>query len=385
MSEELVMIGEGHLREKRPGYWELTIKYQDMFNQKRRKSFSGNDIDELYIRSEEFIEKQAEKNRGIEVESTIVDILKRRYEYDYEKHYINEPGYYRNVNSLKKIEKSFIGKIPIRELTEKDIEAFLRSLVTYSNSVIGKTYSQLKLAYREAMAVDIVQKNLMDNRNLRCPKSVKPDGKIYAMTQEEQKLFVAALEKHIPPNNRNNYRRQLLIELYTGMRMGEINALKPENIDFKKKVIHVSGTISMGINNRVYRRDHTKTNAGMRDVPINDLVRPILEEALADVKPNKEGTIFYDYIKNDVVSTSQVCCFFRRICEKAGIPYYGQHALRHTFATRCIESGIQPVVLKKWMGHTNIHITLDTYSDVFDSMNNNAIDVFEAFVRDNAV
>ena len=167
--------------------------------------------------------------------------------------------------------------------------------------------------------------------------------------------------------------------------MGEINALKPENIDFKKKVIHVSGTISMGINNRVYRRDHTKTNAGMRDVPINDLVRPILEEALADVKPNKEGTIFYDYIKNDVVSTSQVCCFLRRICEKAGIPYYGQHALRHTFATRCIESGIQPLVLKKWMGHTNIHITLDTYSDVFDSMNNNAIDVFEAFVRDNAV
>ncbi|WP_369695127.1 hypothetical protein [Phocaeicola plebeius] len=42
-------------------------------------------------------------------------------------------------------------------------------------------------------------------------------------------------------------------------------------------------------------------------------------------------------------------------------------------------------MLKKWMGHTNIHITLDTYSDVFDSMNNNAIDVFEAFVRDNAV
>ena len=51
----------------------------------------------------------------------------------------------------------------------------------------------------------------------------------------------------------------------------------------------------------------------------------------------------------------------------------GQHSLRHTFATRCIEAGIDAVVLKKWMGHTDIHITLDTYADVFDSMHNSSI------------
>ena len=50
------------------------------------------------------------------------------------------------------------------------------------------------------------------------------------------------------------------------------------------------------------------------------------------------------------------------------IEYNGQHSLRHTFATRCIEAGVPALVLKKWMGHTNIHITLDTYSDVFDKM-----------------
>lgn len=51
----------------------------------------------------------------------------------------------------------------------------------------------------------------------------------------------------------------------------------------------------------------------------------------------------------------------------------GQHALRHTFATRCIEADIPAIVLKKWLGHTNIHITLDTYADVFDRMHLGAI------------
>ena len=50
------------------------------------------------------------------------------------------------------------------------------------------------------------------------------------------------------------------------------------------------------------------------------------------------------------------------------------HTLRHSFATRCIESGIPAVVLKTWLGHTDIHMTLDTYTDVFDSMDKDAID-----------
>ena len=75
----------------------------------------------------------------------------------------------------------------------------------------------------------------------------------------------------------------------------------------------------MGQDWRIYRRGHTKTDAGMRDVPINNLVRPILEQAIADMRWNKEGLIFYDHYKKGVISTSQVNCFYRRICEKAGI------------------------------------------------------------------
>ena len=63
------------------------------------------------------------------------------------------------------------------------------------------------------------------------------------------------------------------------------------------------------------------------------------------------------------------------------IEFFGQHALRHTFATRCIEAGIAPVVLKKWMGHTNIHITLDTYADVFDRMYTDSVEKFDTLME----
>ena len=116
------------------------------------------------------------------------------HEVDYRKGYVHEPGYYRNLDSLKKIEKSIIGNIPIVKVKVEDIESFLEDMKDYSNSVLGKTYWQLKLAYREAVAAKIVDKNLMENREFRRPKSNKQDHKIHAFTLEEQKT---ALETEI--------------------------------------------------------------------------------------------------------------------------------------------------------------------------------------------
>ena len=194
---------------------------------------------------------------------------------------------------------------------------------------------------------------------------------------------VLSCVKEYKTSGSNNYKKQLMIELYTGMRMGEINALKPEDIDLANGVIHVRATISMGLGGRNFWKEHPKTDAGVRDVPINELVRPILEEALAEARNNKAGTVFYDYRKGDIISTQQVCYFFRMVCDKYDLPYYGQHSLRHTFATRCIEAGVQPVVLKTWMGHTDIHITLDTYADVFNHLNDSSQVKLEDYLTGN--
>jgi len=380
MVKQTVKRGEGSMSEKRPGYYEYRFYYIDVDNKKKRKSFGGYDQDELYMRADEFLRDIEDMRRGVEKLATIPQILRRRYELDYKNGYIQEPTYYRSIASLKRIEESLIGRKPIAKITLLEIQDFLGTLRTYSNSVIRKIYSQLVLAYSEAIIADIVTKNPMLSRQIRYPKSAIPDKRIPALTIEEQKALVETLAKHKRQGTRNEYSKQILIELYTGMRMGEINALRPEDIDFKKGVIHIRGTVSMGEGNRMYRRGHTKTDAGMRDIPMNNLVRPILEQAIAEMKWNKEGVIFYDYNKNSVITTTQVNSFYRRICEKADIEFHGQHSLRHTFATRCIEAGVKPVVLKNWLGHTNIHITLDTYADVYGSLNSASIETLEKYL-----
>lgn len=380
MVKQTVKRGEGTMCEKRPGYYEYRFYYIDVDNKKKRKSFGGYDQDELYMRADEFLRDIEDMRRGVDKLATIPQILRRRYELDYKTGYIQEPTYYRSIASLKRIEESLIGRKPIAKITLLEIQDFLGTLRTYSNSVIRKIYSQLVLAYSEAIIADIVTKNPMLSRQIRYPKSAIPDKRIPALTIEEQKALVETLAKHKRQGTRNEYSKQILIELYTGMRMGEINALRPEDIDFKKGVIHIRGTVSMGVGNRMYRRGHTKTDAGMRDIPMNNLVRPILEQAIAEMKWNKEGVIFYDYNKNSVITTTQVNSFYRRICEKADIEFHGQHSLRHTFATRCIEAGVKPVVLKNWLGHTNIHITLDTYADVYGSLNSASIETLEKYL-----
>ncbi len=365
--------GEGTFRQRSNGTFEYRIVYTDEYNETKRKSFYGQSDIICMEKAEKFLYDLERKKSGIDIDATIPDIIKEKYQSDLQKNFVHEQGYSRNMSNLRIIEKSFIGDIPICELNEMQIDMFLRSLTHYSNSTIGKVFLQLKMAYREACNRDIIQKNIMFSNNLRCPKSDKPDKKVKALTRSEQAKFVAFLQNYKGQKNRNDYSRQLLIELFTGMRMGEINALTPECVDFEKGVIHIRSTVARGEHFRDFIKNGTKTDAGVRDVPIMKTLEPILKEAINKKSDNPLNLIFYDEQKNGIISTSQVNCFYKRVCEKCGIEKRGQHSLRHTFATRCIEANVPAIVLKKWLGHTDIHITLDTYADVFDSMNNDSI------------
>lgn len=365
--------GEGTFRQRSNGTFEYRIVYTDEYNETKRKSFYGQSDIICMEKAEKFLYDLERKKSGIDIDATIPDIIKEKYQSDLQKNFVHEQGYSRNMSNLRIIEKSFIGDIPICELNEMQIDMFLRSLTHYSNSTIGKVFLQLKMAYREACNRDIIQKNIMFSNNLRCPKSDKPDKKVKALTRSEQAKFVAFLQNYKGQKNRNDYSRQLLIELFTGMRMGEINALTPECVDFEKGVIHIRSTVARGEHFRDFIKNGTKTDAGVRDVPIMKTLEPILKEAINKKSDNPLNLIFYDKQKNGIIGTSQVNCFYKRVCEKCGIEKRGQHSLRHTFATRCIEANVPAIVLKKWLGHTDIHITLDTYADVFDSMNNDSI------------
>ena len=373
--------GEGSFRLTPTGRIEYRISYKDDLGKRRQKAFTGDSEAECLARAEEFLYWLDRGREGIPVDATVAEIIRKKIETDFRKNYTGEQGYCRNLGTLKVIEKSIIGHMPIVQITEKQIDMFLSSITDYSNTMIGKIYSMMRGAFAAAYEEGIIRRNYMLSSNLRCPRSNKEDKKVRGLTEDEQRRFIEALEAWRVPKGRNNYKLQLQIELYGGLRMGEINALRPKDIDFKKGILRVERTVSRGLEYKEFIKSGTKTYAGRREVPINKNLESVLKEALAQSKSNPEGTLFYDYVKGAIITTSQVNCFYRRLCEKADIEYLGQHALRHTFATRCIEAGIPPVVLKTWLGHTNIHITLDTYSDVFDRMNFDSMDKFDAFME----
>jgi integrase len=197
---------------------------------------------------------------------------------------------------------------------------------------------------------------------LEQPRSIKPDKKVEALTLEEQKLFEEALEAYKQkPAFGTKYYYQLKIELYSGMRMGEINALTPADIDFAQGVIHVNKTIARNRNGETFISNRPKTDKGIRDVPMLKETRELLKAAIDQMMPNDNNLIFCDRINSLPISTQRVNSAYKRICEKAQIKECGQHQLRHTFGTRCVEGGMNYDVLSSIMGHTDIHITIDTY------------------------
>ncbi|NLC45332.1 MAG: site-specific integrase, partial [Clostridiales bacterium] len=125
-----------------------------------------------------------------------------------------------------------------------------------------------------------------------------------------------------------------------------------------------------------FLKEGTKTESGQRDIPISSKLKPYLETALEQQQENKDDLILYDYNKDSMISTSQVNNYYRRICEKANIPNGGQHALRHTFATRCFEKQMEPKVVQKLMGHSNISITMNIYTHVLDSIMESELEKF---------
>lgn len=373
--------GEGSLRLRSNGTYEYRLSYYDVYGNRKAKSFYGQSDVVCYNKAEQFLEALEKEKLGIDVTATIPDIVKNKCKQDFEMNYVGEQGYSRNLHTISIIEKSSLGQIPIIEVSAPLIDMFLRTLTSYSNSIISKVYRHIRLAYKEAYNKGIIEKNIFEIANIRCPKSSKKTKKVTGLTRDEQKRFVEYLEHYEAPNGRNVYIAQLLISLYSGMRMGEVNALKAENIDFTHGVIHVRSTISRGLDYRAFIKDGTKTNAGIRDIPIMDNLKPVLEKAIEDAPENEYGLLFYDDEHDKLITTSQVNEFFKRSCIKCNIPMRGQHSLRHTFATRCIEANIPAVVLKNWLGHTDIHVTLDTYADVFSNMHNESIMKLDNYIN----
>lgn len=276
---------------------------------------------------------------------TLSEIIQSIQNKKLELNQISESTYKRNLETLAMINRLELGYIPIQDITLNTIDKFSSQAKQYSNSTIEKLFIEIKSAFKEATKNDIIPKNILLDYKL--PTSIKQDKKIRAFTIEEQRELL----KLIPESQ---YYMQYLIALNTGMRIGEINALHINDIDLCKNKIIVNKTISTNKNGIPYIKDTTKTKNGIRVIDINSFLKKELE----DYCKNKIGYLFSE---DKIISTSAVTQDLKTLLDNKAVSV---HMLRHTYATRSIEAGINPVVLKEILGHKDISTTLNIYTDV---------------------
>lgn len=289
---------------------------------------------------------------------------------------IKQSSYDRKKETLKSMCE--LHNISIQDMTEEQIKRFFISKIEYSQSYINKAYQLLNAVLKEAIRKKIINENPM--LALKKPKSKQELIKVRALTITEQQRLLDVLK-----SEDIRYSEQMLISMFTGMRMGEVNALEVQDIDFTHKTINVCKSVSRGKYGKTVVNKSTKTKAGMRVLTINDGIAQFLRDCIGD---KKEGLIFRS-TTDKPVTTNQVNYQYSAALKKYNIidtTVYGKvdlHSLRHTYATRCIESGMPAKVLQSVLGHTDISITLDTYCDVFQKYSNENISIADEYMRKN--
>ncbi len=225
----------------------------------------------------------------------------------------------------------------------------------YCTSTIKLSGITMRTLFGSAVENGLIMKNPVSSKSDHAKGAESKPKRV--LTIGEQRSFLNAVD------GKSNYNQYALV-LQTGIRTGELAALTWEDVDFEKRMLHIRKTAD----DRSGKWDvrSPKSKAGIRAIPLND-------EALRILKNQKEKMRslavvpleYHDHVflsgNGNLIKNSTYNKDIRRICKTAGIAHFSMHTLRHTFATRCAEAGMQPKTLQTILGHSNISITMDIY------------------------
>lgn len=252
-----------------------------------------------------------------------------------------------------------IGDYELAELTPFVLQKFITDLALNGNKRTGKGISA---NYIKAI-LSIVQNSLKiahlvgflpeySANKIKRPKTIEKQVDCFT-AREQKKIERAALAA-----DKNKY-RGIVLCLYTGLRIGELLALTWSDIDFEKGVLSVTKTCHDGNVNGKHVRifDTPKTENSRRQIPLSKSLAKMLKEMK---KKSKCEFVIADGKKPVFIRTYQR--MFELLLKKLRLNHKGFHSLRHTFATRAIECGMDVKSLSEILGHKNATITLNRYA-----------------------
>lgn len=371
--------GEGTIWEN-PKTKRLVGQYVDKSTGKRRSVSQGKKESKTDFK-ERFAKILLTSKEGIITNDniTLENIIEEHIEYKYKNNDVSDTGYLRNKNSLMELQKKCNKLIttPIQKITLQLLKNELPSLACYAQSVIDKCWLLLKKGFKIAYSRHIIIFNLIDSEEIKKPKSNKQTKTVEALTIEQQKQIIKIFQ-----SSDNIYNYILLLQLYTGLRIGEVLALKKTDINFKENKLTIKRTLTRTLNDSYTLGKTTKTKNGVREIPITELIKPIIDKFYNNALQNIDNLLFYDYKNNTIIKPYEINAYLYRINKKYNIATsLHTHMLRHSYATRCIESGMSVKVLQQLLGHSNIQVTLNVYTQVFEKYKQEENDKYLNYIK----
>ena len=251
------------------------------------------------------------------------------------------------------------GDCQISDITRNDVSQFCNSLLSEENDIPA-------LSPKTASSIMCVLKNIFDYAaqvkqyatvDLRGISIRQPQRQLRVLSILEQQTLSAYLCKNL-----NLYNLGILICLYTGLRVGEICALKWGNENFEEKAIYVHQTMQRlqctesRENKTQILISNPKSDSSVRRIPIPDeLFNLIAQHKFPD------NAYFLTGTSKHYVEPRNMQNKFKKAIKDCGIENANFHALRHTFATRCVELGFDIKSLSEILGHASVNITLNRY------------------------
>lgn len=254
----------------------------------------------------------------------------------------------------------FFGDKKIDDITKKDVQTLIRDIIERGKNGAAQTVRKV-LSQSFSFAVENDFLATSPYRGVKIPKNKERELNVF--TIEEVEKLVSC------PSFPQVKRDMINVSFRTGMRIGEIIALRWQDVDLDNNFLSVRKTLS-GYEDGKPTVGDAKTGQSVRRI---DLDRASIEI----FRRLREGrTSEYVFAKKNGTLRSRQSIRLFEMCRLVGIPPRSFHALRHTHASVLLARGVHPKIVQERLGHSSIDVTLDIYSHLIPGMQREAVDVF---------
>ena len=309
---------------------------------------------------------------GIDIqgsEMTVLELVKRYLATKTGVKPTTEANYKTIVNILS---KEAFAQLPIKKIRHSDAKLFLIKLQKED----GRSYSSihsirgvLRPAFAMAVEDDYIRKNPFDFELVKVIVNDSVTREAIDKDQMRRFLEFVKADEHF-----RKYYDGMYVLFHTGLRISEFVGLTVKDLDMKNKTIRIDHQLQRKSDGTKYI-ESTKTNAGTRILPMEEDVHACFQRILANRKPplvepvidGYSGFLFFDKDDRPMVAMHWEK-YFQHVVRKYNkiykeeLPKITPHVCRHTFCTNKAKSGMNPKTLQYLMGHSEISVTMDTYT-----------------------